>query len=168
MSVVEVEVNYSDVLNAQVADNITNFKYQGHDASLLYEHFISPVCQWITDNLVPLWLAPNIITLVGFAFIVLPHIWILNRDTQEASDCHFMVCGICILLYSLCDNTDGKQARKTGSSSSLGMILDHGCDAITCCLLTISVGSLIGVEFRLLAFLLCTNTYLYFLANLEQ
>ena len=27
---------------------------------------------------------------------------------------------------------DGKQARKTGSSSPLGVLLDHGCDALTC------------------------------------
>jgi len=26
---------------------------------------------------------------------------------------------------------DGKQARKTGNSSPLGMLFDHGCDAIT-------------------------------------
>ena len=29
------------------------------------------------------------------------------------------------------DNADGKQARKTGSSSVLGMLFDHGCDMIT-------------------------------------
>ena len=28
------------------------------------------------------------------------------------------------------DSSDGKQARKTGSSSPLGMLLDHGCDAV--------------------------------------
>jgi len=26
---------------------------------------------------------------------------------------------------------DGKQARKTGNSSALGMLFDHGCDAIS-------------------------------------
>ena len=28
------------------------------------------------------------------------------------------------------DNADGKQARKTGSSSPLGLLFDHGCDAL--------------------------------------
>jgi len=28
------------------------------------------------------------------------------------------------------DNADGKQARKTGSSSPLGLLFDHGCDAM--------------------------------------
>ena len=27
------------------------------------------------------------------------------------------------------DNLDGKQARRTGSSSPLGLLFDHGCDA---------------------------------------
>ena len=29
------------------------------------------------------------------------------------------------------DNADGKQARKTGNSSPLGMLFDHGCDSLT-------------------------------------
>ena len=37
------------------------------------------------------------------------------------------------------DNMDGKQARKTGNASSLGLLFDHGCDSISCTLLTISV-----------------------------
>lgn len=30
------------------------------------------------------------------------------------------------------DNIDGKQARRTGSSSPLGELFDHGCDALNC------------------------------------
>jgi len=29
------------------------------------------------------------------------------------------------------DVADGKQARKTGNSTALGMLFDHGCDMIT-------------------------------------
>lgn len=35
------------------------------------------------------------------------------------------------------DNLDGKQARRTGSSSPLGLLFDHGCDA-----LNVSVGTM--------------------------
>jgi len=34
------------------------------------------------------------------------------------------------LSYMILDNADGKQARKTGSSSPLGLLFDHGCDAM--------------------------------------
>lgn len=37
-----------------------------------------------------------------------------------------------IWLYSTFDNVDGKQARRTGTSSPLGELFDHGCDALNC------------------------------------
>ena len=42
----------------------------------------------------------------------------------------FFLNGSCMLIYQTLDNMDGKQARRTGSSSPLGMLFDHGCDAI--------------------------------------
>jgi ethanolaminephosphotransferase len=33
-------------------------------------------------------------------------------------------------IYQTLDNIDGKQARRTGSSTPLGMMMDHGCDAL--------------------------------------
>ena len=35
-----------------------------------------------------------------------------------------------MLVYQTLDNMDGKQARKTKSSSPLGLLFDHGCDAM--------------------------------------
>jgi hypothetical protein len=32
--------------------------------------------------------------------------------------------------YSLLDNLDGRQARRTGTSSPLGELFDHGCDCL--------------------------------------
>mmetsp|Transcript_777 Transcript_777/g.1387 ORF Transcript_777/g.1387 Transcript_777/m.1387 type:complete len:119 (+) Transcript_777:340-696(+) len=34
-------------------------------------------------------------------------------------------------MYRMLDELDGKQARKTGNSSSLGLLFDHGCDALS-------------------------------------
>ena len=42
----------------------------------------------------------------------------------------FLLNGMAMLIYQTLDNMDGKQARRTGSSSPLGMLFDHGCDAI--------------------------------------
>lgn len=51
-----------------------------------------------------------------------------------------------ILTYQHLDNIDGKQARKTSmrniyleSSSPLGMLFDHGADALVAFLLAIQV-----------------------------
>jgi ethanolaminephosphotransferase len=42
-----------------------------------------------------------------------------------------LIFGLCILTYQLLDNIDGKQARKTGNGTPLGLLFDHGCDSLT-------------------------------------
>ena len=44
--------------------------------------------------------------------------------------------GIGVFAYQTLDNMDGKQARKIGASSSLGLLFDHGCDAINAALVS--------------------------------
>jgi phosphatidylglycerophosphate synthase len=57
----------------------------------------------------------------------------------------FPSSGSSIFFYQTLDNMDGKQARRTGSSSSLGMIFDHGCDSINATIITIVMASVFGV-----------------------
>ena len=38
---------------------------------------------------------------------------------------------VCVFYYSTMDNLDGKQARRTGAGSPMGMLFDHTCDAMT-------------------------------------
>ncbi|XP_022878380.1 choline/ethanolaminephosphotransferase 1-like [Olea europaea var. sylvestris] len=42
------------------------------------------------------------------------------------------VHGLLLFLYQTFDAVDGKQARRTNSSSPLGELFDHGCDALAC------------------------------------
>jgi len=49
----------------------------------------------------------------------------------EVSSVDCFLVGICFMIYITLDNVDGKQARRTGTSSPLGQIFDHGMDAIT-------------------------------------
>ena len=42
------------------------------------------------------------------------------------------------------DNIDGKQARKTNSSSPLGMLFDHGCDSLSISIQSLSLAICIG------------------------
>jgi len=43
----------------------------------------------------------------------------------------YAMAAIGYFLYRLLDEMDGKQARRTGNSSPLGMLFDHGIDAYT-------------------------------------
>jgi len=50
----------------------------------------------------------------------------------------FLFNGCAMLIYQTLDNMDGKQARKTGSSSPLGLLFDHGCDAMHITLVSVN------------------------------
>jgi len=43
----------------------------------------------------------------------------------------FFFAAACIWAYSTLDAIDGKQARRTKSSSPLGQLFDHGCDSFS-------------------------------------
>jgi len=114
--------------------NLRAYKYSGSDASLLYKHFFSPCAQFLVDHVIPPWLAPNVITLVGFMCTLIPHLIVLFGYSADLyGDVPAWLCFVAAfgqLVYMILDNADGKQARKTGSSSPLGLLFDHGCDAM--------------------------------------
>ena len=69
------------------------------------------------------------ITFVGLCLIIMSHTMLAWFDpdlTGNAPSWVLALQGICLFVYSTLDNMDGKQARRTGSSSSLGLLFDHG------------------------------------------
>ena len=51
----------------------------------------------------------------------------------------YVACALGILFYQTLDAIDGKQARRTGSSSPLGELFDHGCDAVSTIFVTLAI-----------------------------
>ena len=49
---------------------------------------------------------------------------------EQAPRYVYILGGISLFAYMILDNLDGKQARRTNSSSPLGQLFDHGCDAL--------------------------------------
>lgn len=47
-------------------------------------------------------------------------------------------------MYSTMDNIDGKQARRTGTSSGLGELFDHGIDSLNCTLASLCEVAAVG------------------------
>lgn len=41
------------------------------------------------------------------------------------------LCALGLFIYQSLDAIDGKQARRTGTSTPLGELFDHGCDSIS-------------------------------------
>jgi ethanolaminephosphotransferase len=80
----------------------------------------------------PMWMAPNLVTLIGFGVLVLNTISYLPFDltmTKPFNPILYYFSAISIFIYQTLDAIDGKQARRTGTSSPLGQLFDHGCDA---------------------------------------
>eukprot|EP00854_Cymbomonas_tetramitiformis_P032048 gene32048-40508_t len=119
-------------LSPQARSMLPKYKYRGSDLSLIYRYVLTPMND-ILIKYIPLWMAPNLVTLLGVAVAVSAHLitqfhspllvgelplWVYLYDTAAT------------FVYQTLDNLDGKQARRTGSSSPLGLLFDHGCDAI--------------------------------------
>lgn len=76
---------------------------------------------------------------------------------------------LCVFLYQSLDAIDGKQARRTKSSSPLGQLFDHGCDGINTMVFIILLWQSFqrGADWGFfVTFFLFTNTF--FLAQWEE
>ncbi len=94
---------------------------------------MNPFWEWCV-TLLPLWIAPNLVTFIGWLFVIFSYTNMLIYDytfEQDIPRYCFFFAALCIFLYSTLDAIDGKQARRTGSSSPLGQLFDHGCDSFS-------------------------------------
>ena len=71
-------------------------------------------------------------------------------------------------IRKILDNLDGWQARKTGNSSPLGCILDHGSDSVTVVVSTINMTRIMAPGNNLLCILAQNiGTFPFFFAHVE-
>ena len=110
---------------------LKDYKYKGSDYTILdkafqgwWEFFVS---------LIPLSVAPNVLTLLALVFTASAIALELSYDTTMTAKLpvhvHFYAV-FCLFWYQTLDAVDGKQARRTKTSSPLGQLFDHGCDGI--------------------------------------
>jgi len=108
--------------------------------SLYYEYCQSPLCDAIVARL-PAWLAPNLITVWGFSWNLscLAMVYALygNSTDGEFDPRLSAFVGVAYFIYTTADNCDGKQARRNGTGSVMGMLFDHGLDATTAILMNV-------------------------------
>lgn len=130
-------------LTEDAREKLKTYSYHGNDTSLLYKYVLSPLAAFLVETIIPKTMAPNIVTSIGLAWMIaayltywwyVPDLEAIPQDENSESFYPprwiFLFNGIAILVYQTLDNMDGKQARRTGSGSPLGLLFDHGCDAI--------------------------------------
>jgi ethanolaminephosphotransferase len=149
---------------------IATHKYRPGDYTHL-DNLLNPVWTWLTE-LLPMWLAPNMVTTIGglHCAVVYFILWWYAADFDVSPpDWAVMLSGWCSVAYYTLDCMDGKQARRTGSSSPLGQLFDHGFDCI-CTLFTMStIGSYLMIGGTYWYVLLQTTIQLaFFMAQWEE
>lgn len=119
------------VLSTRALEGLRAYKYKPGGYTWL-DHAHQPFWNWLTEQL-PMWLAPNLITLTGLIWLFAAYagMWYYAPEfLGPAPRWAYLLNGIAIIVYTNLDCIDGKQARRTKSSSPLGQLFDHGCDAL--------------------------------------
>ena len=120
---------------------LQNYKYQAGRYTAL-ENALQTFWN-ATVSLLPMWLAPNLVTFIGWLILLSSSltffIYSLSFKATIPSWC-FFYSAISIFIYQTLDAIDGKQARRTNSSSVLGQLFDHGCDAFSTSFIMLSIG----------------------------
>ena len=93
-------------------------------------------------------MAPNMVTLVGF-FFILGNVFLLAVFIPDlvgpAPSWLYFSFAFGLFMYQTMDNVDGKQARRTGTSSGLGELFDHGIDSLNCTLASLLETAAMGL-----------------------
>ena len=162
-------------LNKNQLENIKNFKYVGSNESIVYNYIVSPFLNKILDlGLIPEWIAPNLLTVMSLMFNIIGVLFVIieagNDFSHKLSRLTTLVITITHYLYIFFDNLDGKQARKTKTSSSFGMLLDHGCDVFTniCVFFNVSHLCRLGNDTLFIEFLVITLDLGFYSTTYEE
>jgi len=92
---------------------LKEYKYSGVDRSLLSRYVLKPFYTHVVIKCFPTWMAPNLITLTGFMFVVVNMLTMLWYNPTLDQDCPAWVYGswaLGLFLYQTFDAVDGTQA----------------------------------------------------------
>jgi ethanolaminephosphotransferase len=141
--------------------NLKEYKYSGMDKSIVSNYVLCYYWNFVVE-LLPMWLAPNVVTLIGFVISVSSTALLVGFHTMdrvffegslggmdlppgEYPGWVWLYAAFALFAYQTLDAVDGKQARRTKSGSPMGELFDHGCDAFTTPLLQVNVCIALGL-----------------------
>ncbi|XP_042239799.1 cholinephosphotransferase 1-like isoform X5 [Homarus americanus] len=116
-----------------------------HKYSCTSSSLMDPMMQkwwcWLVDQCSRT-LAPNLITITGLLINIVTSLLLVYYSPDAKQEVPRWACFLCALglfTYQSLDAIDGKQARRTGTSSPLGELFDHGCDSLSTVFVSIGV-----------------------------
>ncbi|XP_046543458.1 ethanolaminephosphotransferase 1-like [Haliotis rubra] len=142
-------------LSKDVLTGFDNYKYSAVDTSPVANYICHPFWNWVVQ-FYPLWIAPNVLTLSGFLLLLLsffvmtyydPDFYASSRDYPDYGvipNWVWLMGAVNNFMSHNLDGTDGKQARRTGTSSPLGELFDHGLDSMGALFIPVALYSIFG------------------------
>jgi len=166
---------FGSYISSSGAQAILRHKYKGSDDSLVLKYVTNPIYEKIVV-LFPTWVAPNLITVAGLLFTAISHALLayyapgLKDDpSNPVPSWVYFYSSVAVLAYQALDAMDGKQARRTKSGSALGLLMDHGCDAVNTTVMSLSLSTALQLGGTLNAALVSGVAALgFFFATLEE
>ncbi|WKX91446.1 hypothetical protein Q1695_009910 [Nippostrongylus brasiliensis] len=144
--------NYKYLSNAQLK-GFDSYKYSCIDSSPVSRYLSHPFWNWLV-NFYPRWIAPNVLTLLGWSLVmgcfILESILDYDLTANNEHSNHpipnwfWLFAAVCTWLGYTLDGTDGKQARRIGASGPTGELFDHGLDSWSTVPFTITIFSVFG------------------------
>ncbi|CAG2100234.1 unnamed protein product [Medioppia subpectinata] len=128
-------------LNDKKLLRLSQHKYSASGTTLL-DPLMQRYWRWFVERVVPLWWSPNAMTLVGLACNIVTAcilVYYSPDAKQPIPAWPLLLCAVGLFMYQTLDACDGKQARRTKTSSSLGELFDHGCDSVSTIFVSLSV-----------------------------
>ena len=127
---------------------VRSYKYTSPDDSLLESLILHRFWAFAVRAFVPEWVAPNLLTFVGFLHAIAAYALLLAHSPAldgSAPSWVYVACAVCLFVYQTMDGMDGKQARRVGAGSPLGEVVDHGADAIASCVYGVFLVDVFGI-----------------------
>lgn len=93
-------------LTPQMCKNLLAYKYDGEDRSFLYRYVLQPMNARLI-RFVPIWAAPNLITLVGLSIMVSAYLatnYFSPAFDQQMPGFMYVVCALALFCYQTIDN----------------------------------------------------------------
>ncbi|XP_067931973.1 ethanolaminephosphotransferase 1-like [Watersipora subatra] len=120
-------------LDKDLLRGFDSYKYSSLDTSPFSNYVMHPFWNWFL-KLVPKNIAANTLTFVGFLLLPVSFIILSYYDYDFSKNSNiprwvWLMCAFNNFMSHTLDGIDGKQARRTNTSSVLGELFDHGLDA---------------------------------------
>lgn len=186
--------NYKYLSNKHLK-GFDNYKYNAIDSSPLSKYVMHPFWNKIVE-FIPAWVAPNLITFVGFLFLVADFLLLtiydygfyasttpgyqleegvykVERTNAPIPNFVFVLLGIFLFIAYTLDGIDGKQARKLKVSSPIGELFDHGLDSYVVFLVPVCLYSIFGrLDYSIsplrMYFVTCSIVFNFYASHVEK